>query len=159
MTSTKTDANQTLQMPLTATCILNWKNENKGKDNFAYSSYLYFIAEESDKSVLAGCNGIISIVQAKSVDELSEEELSLGPLGKYVVLDCGNGLSVRYTFLDSVAVEPGQHVSAGDVLGTAGHTGASYGDTDQCGVYVMQDGLMVDPLLFFDIDVPIQEIP
>ncbi len=159
VTSTKTDANQTLQMPLTATCILNWKNENKGKDNFAYSSYLYFIAEESDKSVLAGCNGIISIVQAKSVDELSEEELSLGPLGKYVVLDCGNGLSVRYTFLDSVAVEPGQHVSAGDVLGTAGHTGASYGDTDQCGVYVMQDGLMVDPLLFFDIDVPIQEIP
>ena len=80
-------------------------------------------------------------------------------LGKYLVLHCGNGLSVRYTFLDSVAVEPGQHVSAGDVLGTAGHTGASYGDTDQCGVYVMQDGLMVDPLLFFDIDVPIQEIP
>lgn len=155
--TSKTSSIQTMQLPLNTSEVLNWGNSGKGI--FAYSSYLYFIVEEGNKSILAGCDGVITEVQAKDIEDMNEEEFLIRRLGKYVVLDCGNGLSVRYTFLDSVAVEPGQHVSAGDVLGTAGHTGASYGDTDQCGVYVMQDGLMVDPLLFFDIDVPIQEIP
>ena len=55
------------------------------------------------------------------------------------------------TYLDSVLVEVGQWVSAGDILGTVGNTGGSYGYPDQCGIYVMQDGLMVDPTLFFDV--------
>ena len=157
MFSDKIDSKQVLRLPLNNAKIFNWETENES--NFLRSSYLYFVASENDKSVLAGCDGVITEVQAKDIEDMNEEEFLIRRLGKYVVLDCGNGLSVRYTFLDSVAVEPGQHVSAGDVLGTAGYTGASYGDTDQCGVYVMQDGLMVDPLLFFDIDVPIQEIP
>ncbi len=148
---------QILQLPLNTTRVFNWKHEEN--DNFLHSNYLYFIAEGSSKNILAGCSGTITAIQEKDMEDLSEDEFPIRAFGKYVLVDCGNGLSVRYTFLDSVAVEPGQHVSAGDVLGTAGHTGASYGDTDQCGVYVMQDGLMVDPLLFFDIDVPIQEIP
>ena len=150
------DSEQMLQPPLNTSKVFSW--ENKKREHFLYSSYLYFIVEEGNKSILAGCDGVITEVQAKDIEDMNEEEFLIRRLGKYVVLDCGNGLSVRYTFLDSVAVEPGQHVSAGDVLGIAGHTGASYGDTDQGGVYVMQDGLMVDPLLFFDIDVPIQEI-
>lgn len=154
--SVQTVFGQALQPPLNTSKVFNWKND--GKNNSLYSSYLYFIVEENDKNVLAGCNGTVTIAQAKDVADLNEQEIPMRALGKYVVLDCGDGLSVRYTFLDSVAVEPGQRVSAGDVLGTAGRTGASYGNEDQCGVYVMQDDLMVDPLLFFDINVPVQEI-
>lgn len=147
---------QSFKLPTSGDKILYWKDITEG--TFTYKSVLYCFASGGNKAVLASCDGTIVAVQSKDTEDLSEEEFAMRALGKYVVLDCGNGLSVRYTFLDSVAVEPGQHVSAGDVLGIAGHTGASYGDTDQCGVYVMQDGLMVDPLLFFDIDVPIQEI-
>ena len=148
---------QSFKLPTSGDKVLYWKDITEG--TFVYRSVLYCFANRGNKAVLASCDGTIVAVRSKDTEDLSEEEFAMRALGKYVVLDCGNGLSVRYTFLDSVAVEPGQHVSAGDVLGTAGHTGASYGDTDQCGVYVMQDGLMVDPLLFFDIDVPIQEIP
>ena len=83
---------------------------------------------------------------------------AMSSLGKYAIIDYGDGLTVRYTFLSSVAVQVGQTVSAGDILGVVGHTGASYGDIDQCGIYVMQEGTMVDPLLFFDVDVPVQII-
>lgn len=154
--SSQTTSVHSLQSPLNTSKVFNWKNE--GKNNSFHGSYLYFVAEENDKNILAGCSGIVTAVQTKDIAEMDEEELLMRRLGKYVVLDCGNGVSVRYTFLDSVAVEPGQRVSAGDVLGTAGRTGLTYGEEDQCGVYVMQDGLMVDPLLFFDIRVPVQEI-
>ncbi len=148
---------QSLPLPVIANNVICWQEDDEAGASFQNIIFCYTI--ESNKTVTASCDGTIVAGQSKDTEDLSEEEFAMRALGKYVVLDCGNGLSVRYTFLDSVAVEPGQHVSAGDVLGTAGHTGASYGDTDQCGVYVMQDGLMVDPLLFFDIDVPIQEIP
>lgn len=154
--SAQTVFSQALQPPLNTSKVFNW--EINDEDNFLRSSYLYFIVEGDNKSVLAGSDGTITAVQTKNTTEMNEEEFLMRHLGKYVVLDCGNGVSVRYTFLNSVAVAPGQRVSAGDVLGTAGRTGASYGDEDQCGVYVMQDDLMVDPLLFFDIDVPVQEI-
>lgn len=90
---------------------------------------------------------------------MSEEELMLSSLGKYIIVDCGNGLLIRYTFLDSILVQPGQTVAVGDVLGTAGHTGSSYGNTDQCGLSILQDGVMIDPLPFFALDIPIEEIP
>lgn len=152
----QTSSIHTLLPPLNTSNVFSW--ENQKREPFLYSRYLYFVVEGDNKSVLAGSGGTITEVQAKDLEDLNEEEFLMRRLGKYVVLDCGDGVSVRYTFLDSVAVEPGQRVSAGDVLGTAGRTGASYGDEDQCGVYVMQDDLMVDPLLFFDIDVPVQEI-
>lgn len=87
----------------------------------------------------------------KKRSELETEDGIPVLLGKYVIVDCGDGISIRYTYLDTVLVEVGQRVSTGDVLGTAGNTGGSIGYDDQCGVFVMQDGLMVDPLLFFNV--------
>ena len=112
---------------------------------------LHFMANTEHKQVTAGCDGVVAAIQAKKLSEVVTEDDMPVLLGKYVIIDCGDGISIRYTYLDTVLVEVGQRISTGDVLGTAGHTGSSIGYDDQCGVFVMQDGLMVDPLLFFDI--------
>lgn len=117
---------------------------------------LCFLATSENVLVVSICDGTIVAIQEKETMNLNENELMLGSLGKYIIIDCGSGLSIRYTFLDSIFVQPGQTVSAGDVLGTAGHTGASYGNTDQCGICILQDGIMVDPLPYFDFDIPIE---
>ena len=143
-------------VPVDSRTVLSWKDfYNNG---LAYRSTLCFLANEENEEVVACTDGVITLVQTKDTEELVESELELRTFGKCVVLDCGNGLSVYYTFLGSVSAEPGQQVSAGDILGTAGHTGLSYNDTDQCGIFVMQDGVMVDPLPFFEINAPIQEV-
>lgn len=143
------------QWPIITDSVFNQKSEG----NDTYRNLLCFLAIGENKTVVSACDGIISAIQGKDIGDLSVEELPLSPLGKYIIVDCGNGLSIRYTFLDSILVQPGQAVSAGDALGIAGHTGASYGDADQCGIYILQDGVMVDPLPYFDIDIPIEEIP
>lgn len=145
------------QLPFSDATIFNMKNIDE--DGNIYHNALYILASKSNEFVIAGYNGVVVAAQTKDLDELDGEELSLSSLGKYVIVDYGDGITVRYTFLSSITVQVGQTVSAGDILGVVGHTGASYNDIDQCGIYVMQDGVMVDPLLFFDIDVPVQTIP
>lgn len=143
-------------VPLRDYHIVNQKNYDE--EGNTYRSILYFFPHGENKEVVACTDGVIAALQTKEIERLEKSEKLLRTYGKYVVLDCGNGITVRYAFLDSIAVEPGQKVSTGDVLGIAGHTGLSYGDTDQCGIFVMQDGVMVDPLPFFEINAPIQEV-
>ena len=50
-----------------------------------------------------------------------------GGYGKYVWIDHGNGKETIYAHLSSVAVSPGQSVSAGQVVGYVGTTGYSTG--------------------------------
>lgn len=50
-----------------------------------------------------------------------------GGYGKYVWIDHGNGKETIYAHLSSVAVSPGQSVSAGQVVGYVGSTGYSTG--------------------------------
>ena len=48
-------------------------------------------------------------------------------LGKYIIIDHGNGISTVYAHLSSVDVPEGQAVNAGDVIGRTGTTGWSTG--------------------------------
>jgi murein DD-endopeptidase MepM/ murein hydrolase activator NlpD len=60
------------------------------------------------------------------------------------VLDHGNSLSTLYGHMVRVAVAPGQHVEAGDVIGFVGSTGLSTGPHLHFEVRV--HGVTIDPL-------------
>lgn len=140
-----------IQAPIDTDQALHFSLTNM--DDSIQVTRLHFMANEKNEVVTAGCCGVVAAVQTKDISEPGRDESIPTQLGKCVIVDCGNGISVRYTYLDTVLVEAGQTVSVGDVLGTAGNTGASFGEADQCGVFVMQDGLMVDPLPFFNVSV------
>ena len=66
--------------------------------------------------------------------------------GNYVVIDHGGGTVTRYYHLahGSVAVSPGEHISAGQLLGQMGSTGYSTGA--HLHFQLEADGVPVDPL-------------
>lgn len=51
----------------------------------------------------------------------------VGHYGNLVVVDHGDGLETRYAHLDSIQVKPGDHIGAGQPLGTVGDTGRTTG--------------------------------
>lgn len=67
-----------------------------------------------------------------------------GGLGKAVYLSHGYGLSTRYGHLAKLAVEPGQRVSRGDVIGYVGNTGRATGYHLHYEVHL--DGKAVNPM-------------
>lgn len=124
-------------------------------DNFfpKVDDSLYFIAKTPHQPVTAGCDGLVVLTYEEVDYGLGVFYAPFGLLGTFVIIDCGDGITVRYTYLDEILVEEGQWVKAGDVIGTAGNTHSCLTDDDQCGVYVLQDGVMVDPMLFFDVKI------
>lgn len=68
----------------------------------------------------------------------------VGAYGYAVYVGHADGLETRYAHLSSIAVEPGQRVSRGTVLGGVGSTGASTGP--HLHFEVRQAGRALDPL-------------
>ena len=66
--------------------------------------------------------------------------------GNQVLLDNGAGLSTRYAHMTQTAVNAGEAVTAGQVIGYVGSTGDSTGN--HLHFEVMQGGVRVDPLSF-----------
>jgi murein DD-endopeptidase MepM/ murein hydrolase activator NlpD len=75
--------------------------------------------------------------------------VSVTGYGLHVVVDHGNGLSSLYGHLDTVLVANGDHVSAGEVIGTVGSTGNATGP--HLHFEIRRDGIAEDPRL----DVPL----
>lgn len=71
--------------------------------------------------------------------------------GNYVVLDHGGGLETVYAQCQSVLVEEGRQVEAGEQIAALGSTGRSTGP-HLC-FQVWQDGKAQDPLSYFDSGV------
>jgi murein DD-endopeptidase MepM/ murein hydrolase activator NlpD len=63
--------------------------------------------------------------------------------GNTVMIDHGNGWSTLYAHMDSLAVEPGEVLSAGNVLGKVGQTGVATGP--HLHVEVRHEGERLDP--------------
>jgi murein DD-endopeptidase MepM/ murein hydrolase activator NlpD len=70
-----------------------------------------------------------------------------GGYGLHVTLRHGGGLASLYAHLDAVAVESGQAVRAGDLIGFEGSTGLSSGP--HLHFEVRRDGVAADPVLEF----------
>lgn len=68
-------------------------------------------------SVFSVCNGTV----------IKTEYLTYS-YGYHVVVDCGDGWTTLYAHFDSIAVSPGQRVSAGATLGVSGLTGYTTGE-------------------------------
>lgn len=67
-----------------------------------------------------------------------------GGHGKYVRIEHGGGLGSGYAHMSSIAVEPGSHVRAGQVIGYVGSTGLSTGPHLHFEVY--RGSSKIDPL-------------
>ncbi len=76
--------------------------------------------------------------------------VSVTGYGLHVVVDHGNGLCSLYGHLDTVLVANGDHVSAGEVIGTVGSTGNATGP--HLHFEIRRDGIAEDPRL--DVTLP-----
>lgn len=74
----------------------------------------------------------------------------LGGYGNYVEVEHGNAIQTRYGHMSSRAVEPGQQVKKGDILGYVGSTGRSTGNHLHYEVRI--DGAPVNPMPFVQSD-------
>ncbi|WP_125779381.1 M23/M56 family metallopeptidase [Pseudoalteromonas rubra] len=70
--------------------------------------------------------------------------------GKVVLIQHSNGYQSLYAHLDSIAVSPGDWVSAGDVIGTLGDSGRVTGA--HLHLEILADGARLDPLSIFSKD-------
>lgn len=97
--------------------------------------------------------GTVVKIQNKRPPEMSEDELELSMLGKYAIIDIGNGVSIRYAHLSNVTVKEGDTVSMGDEIGIVGYSGMALLNSKQpiCGIYVLEGGLQVNPLQYFQM--------
>ena len=71
-----------------------------------------------------------------------------GIYGKTVVVDHGRGLMSLYSHLSDIAVQVGDSVEAGDILGRTGATGLAGGDHLHYSMLI--HGVQVDPLEWWD---------
>jgi len=76
--------------------------------------------------------------------------VSVTGYGLHVIVDHGGGLSSLYGHLDTVLVVSGDHVAAGEVIGTVGSTGNATGP--HLHFEIRRDGVAEDPRL--DVALP-----
>ncbi len=95
-------------------------------------------ASTRDASVVAVHDGVVQVM------------LDTWPGGNQVLIEGPEGWRSAYAHLASVAVEPGQHVTAGQSLGLAGNTGRAAGPHLEINVW--RDGQAVDPAALLNCD-------
>lgn len=91
-----TTPQKTFPLPFSDAIIYNLKDIDE--DGNIYRNILYVLASKTNEIVTAGHDGIVVAAQAKDINELDGEELRLSSLGKYAIVDYGDGITVRYTF-------------------------------------------------------------
>jgi hypothetical protein len=73
--------------------------------------------------------------------------------GNFVKIDHSNGYATIYAHLDAVTVQKGETVAAGQVIGTMGNTGRSFGM--HLHFEVRKDNVRIDPTPYLEADLPI----
>jgi murein DD-endopeptidase MepM/ murein hydrolase activator NlpD len=69
-----------------------------------------------------------------------------GGYGNLVKIDHGRGIETRYGHLSSITIQPGQHITRGQLIGRMGSTGRSTGSHLHYEVRI--DGRAVNPIPF-----------
>ncbi len=66
--------------------------------------------------------------------------------GKTVIIDHGDGITVKYCGLDSIGAKQGDKVTGGDIIGTVGTVPCECSDKSHIHIEVIKDGKSVSPL-------------
>lgn len=69
-----------------------------------------------------------------------------GELGRFISIDHGDGITVKYCGFESVNVKTGDKVSAGTVLGTVGSVPCECADKSHIHIEALKNGETVSPL-------------
>jgi murein DD-endopeptidase MepM/ murein hydrolase activator NlpD len=110
----------------------------------------YYQGEKIDQQVHLGTD-LASLANSDVQAANSGQATFAGMLGIYgltVVLDHGQGVASAYSHLSKIAVEVGQRVKKGDVIGISGQTGLAGGDHLHFSVLV--GGIPVNPIEWWD---------
>ena len=103
--------------------------------------------------VIAHSAGIINFCQTGHKN--NKGSTGNASYGNCVKIDHGEGYETLYAHLASVSVKNGQYVARGDVIGTMGNTGNSYGI--HLHFEVRKNKSRIDPTHYLDADLPISE--
>lgn len=82
----------------------------------------------------------------KSYESKSDDSRGIKGYGNRVVIDHGSGLKSTYNHLDVRIAQTGQSVEEGEIVGTVGNTGYSFGA--HLHFEIIENGKLVDPLKY-----------
>jgi len=132
-----------------------------GKAGFADQRTYYYQGEPIDHQVHLGID-IASTAKAP-IEAANKGKVIfadyLGIYGNMIMIDHGQGLTSLYSHLSRIAVEPGQLVEKGEVIGNSGTSGMAGGDHLHFSILV--HGIFVTPIEWWDqhwIEVNIKNI-
>ena len=99
-------------------------------------------------NVVAHSSGIVTFVQTGKVN--NQGSTGNESYGNCVKIDHGNGFATLYAHLQTVNVVLGQRVVKGELIGTMGNTGNSYGA--HLHFEVIKDNIRIDPYEYLNKD-------
>lgn len=127
--------------------------ENRITQKFGGSHYGVDVVKQpgSLDSIIAHTAGKVILMAAGKKND--PKATGTASYGNYVKLDHGNGYATLYAHLDTVEVKKGQQVAKGQVLGTMGNTGHSFGA--HLHFEVRKDNERIDPTPYLNADLPL----
>ncbi len=90
----------------------------------------------------------VSACASGTVSEIIEDSA----LGKCVVIDHGNSITVKYASIENLKIKKGDKVNIGDIIGTVGTVPAECNDDAHLHVEVTKNGKSADPLKTFGLE-------
>jgi len=134
--------NETLVWPVLGKVLINFSMEKSvyfaTLDQFKYSPAMVVEATEGGQ-VVAATEAVITEVYRDN------------EVGNVVKMDLGDGYTLTYGQLQEVSVTPGQYVTTGQLVGTAGAP-TKYYSVEGCNVYIKltKEGEPVNPMTYLE---------